>query len=336
MSSFINLYSHRRFILLTITCLNLICAERIKIVMNHLATVERSRPLWPESDRNSISEHGSEQVVNRVIHSNPLFESFGNAKTLRNDNSSRFGKFTQLMFDVESAADAARGGRSIPSCHLVGSRCITYLLEKSRVVKVSEGERTYHIFYQLMGSPDESKESIWKEGLVGTDITDFSYLSSSFGSIDGLASGENWPETVDSLAIFGIYGDIFLDLMRSLCVILQLGNITFDSDIFDGEERSNISSVEALHKLSVLLGVPEADIETAMTKRFMVTRGEEFTISLKANEAKDGCDALAKEIYARVCFVCEMTSTHFFSCEITACWLLPSITSFHDTRCLII
>eukprot|EP00804_Cyclotella_cryptica_P008849 CCRYP_013082-RA/>CCRYP_013082-RA protein AED:0.07 eAED:0.07 QI:484/1/1/1/0.91/0.92/13/136/1750 len=274
--------------------------ETIKIVMNHLATVERSRPLWPESDRCSISEHGSEQVVNRVIHSNPLFESFGNAKTLRNDNSSRFGKFTQLMFDVENAADAARGGRSIPSCHLVGSKCITYLLEKSRVVKVSEGERTYHIFYQLMGAPDEVKDRIWSEGLVGAETSDFSYLSSSSGSIDGLASGENWSETVDSLSIFGIHGDVFLDMMRSLCVILQLGNITFDSDIVDGEERSNISSVEALRKLSVLLGVPEADIETAMTKRFMVTRGEEFTISLKANEAKDGCDALAKEIYARV------------------------------------
>ncbi|KAL7508418.1 hypothetical protein ACHAXN_005483 [Cyclotella atomus] len=274
--------------------------ETIKIVMNHLATVERSRPLWPESDRSNNNEQGSEQVVNRVLHSNPLFESFGNAKTLRNDNSSRFGKFTQLLFDVESAEEAARGGRSVPSCHLVGSKCITYLLEKSRVVKVSDGERTYHIFYQLIGAPDEAKESIWREGLVGAETSDFGYLSSSAGSIDGLASGENWNETVESLGIFGIDGVLFLDLTRSLCVILQLGNITFGSEFVDGEERSHISSTEALQKLSALLGVSEGDIETSMIKRFMVTRSEEFTISLKANEAKDGCDALAKEIYARV------------------------------------
>jgi myosin-5 len=275
--------------------------ETIKIVMNHLATVERSRPLWPESDRSNSNEQGSEQVVNRLLHSNPLFESFGNAKTLRNDNSSRFGKFTQLLFDVESAEEAARGGRSVPSCHLVGSKCITYLLEKSRVVKVSDGERTYHIFYQLIGAPDEAKESIWREGLVGAETSDFGYLSSSAGSIDGLASGENWNETVESLGIFGIDGVLFLDLTRSLCVILQLGNITFGSEFVDGEERSHISSTEALQKLSALLGVSEGDIETSMIKRFMVTRSEEFTISLKANEAKDGCDALAKEIYARVC-----------------------------------
>ena len=63
--------------------------ETIKIVMNHLAKVERSRPLWPESDRTSANKQGAEQVVNRILCSNPLFESFGNAKTLRNDNSSR-------------------------------------------------------------------------------------------------------------------------------------------------------------------------------------------------------------------------------------------------------
>lgn len=274
--------------------------ETIKLVMSHLATVERSRPLWPESDRISVSERGSEQVVNRVLHSNPLFESFGNSKTLRNDNSSRFGKFTQLLFDAESAEEAARNGRTIPSCHLVGSKCITYLLEKSRVVKVSEGERTYHIFYQLIGAPAETKHKIWPDGLIGAEATDFAYLSSSAGIIDGIASGENWAETVESLAIFGIDGDLFLDLMRSLCVILQLGNITFESEFVDGEERSHISSTDALNNLSALLGVSEAEIETSMIKRFMVTRGEEFTISLKANEAKDGCDALAKEIYSRV------------------------------------
>ncbi|KAL7470374.1 hypothetical protein ACHAXS_010605 [Conticribra weissflogii] len=273
--------------------------ETIKIVMNHLATVERSRPNWPESDRDMGSEHGSD-TVNRVLRANPVFEAFGNAKTLRNDNSSRFGKFTQLQFDVEDRSYANLNGRAIPSCLLAGSKCITYLLEKSRVVSVSQGERTYHIFYQLLEAPDEIKKEIWEEGLVGASTADFNYLSSSLAQEHGFDSGEEWIETVDALSTFGIKGEAFFHVMRSLCVILQLGNLTFEPEVVDGEERSSISSIEALEKLSSLMGVPESEIETAMTKRFMITRGEEFTISLKDSEARDGCDALAKEIYARV------------------------------------
>jgi myosin heavy subunit len=84
--------------------------------------------------------------------------------------------------------------------------------------------------------------------------------------------------------------------MRSLCVILQLGNITFGAEMHDGAERSIITSVDELDKLSSLMGVSKSEIETALTKRFMNTRGEEFTIFLKPNEARDGCDALAKEV----------------------------------------
>ena len=285
--------------------------ETIKIVMNHLATVERSRPSWTESDGDTGREHGSE-TVHRILTANPLFEAFGNAKTLRNDNSSRFGKFTQLQFHIENAADAVRAGRVVPSCLLAGSKCVTYLLEKSRVVSVSEGERTYHIFYQLIGAPDDAKRVIWKDGLIGVGTPDFAYLSGTPPeSVDGLSSGDNWHETVDALSIFGIEGDLFLNLMRSLCVVLQLGNLSFDTDMVDGEERSNISSIEALEKLSNLMGVSEAEIETAMTKRFMITRGEEFTISLKPSEARDGCDALAKEVYARLFnFLVEKINEH--------------------------
>ena len=276
--------------------------ETIKLVMNHLAIVERSRPSWPKSDREVANDHGSD-TVNRILRANPLFEAFGNAKTLRNDNSSRFGKFVQLQFDIETAAEAESGGRVVPSCHLAGSKCITYLLEKSRVVSVNEGERTFHVFYQLLGAPEDDKRKIWEDGLIGASASDFSYLSNaSPDSIDGLASPENWPDTVAALSVFGINGGMFVNVMRSLCVILQLGNIRFDVETFDGEERAIIPSVEELETLSSLLGVSKADIETALTKRFMTTRGEEFTIMLKPNEARDGCDALAKEVSKFIIF----------------------------------
>ena len=94
--------------------------ETTKIVMNHLATIAGGR---------------GDGAISRVIEVNPLLESFGNATTVRNDNSSRFGKFTQMQFDKKG--------------NLIGARCDTYLLEKSRVVSIEKYERNYHIFYQV-------------------------------------------------------------------------------------------------------------------------------------------------------------------------------------------
>merc|ERR1712232_1050546 len=90
-------------------------------------------------------------IVQRVLDSNPLLEAFGNATTLRNDNSSRFGKYLQLQYDVNSVSNAI----------LAGSKCEVYLLEKSRVTHHQDSERTYHIFYQLLAAPEELKIAIW-------------------------------------------------------------------------------------------------------------------------------------------------------------------------------
>ena len=99
--------------------------EATKQVLSFLAEVAGSRT----------------NVEQKILNANPVLEAFGNAKTVRNDNSSRFGKFTQLQFDTGGAS-------GLPQ--LVGSRCETYLLEKSRVVSITNPERNYHIFYQLL------------------------------------------------------------------------------------------------------------------------------------------------------------------------------------------
>ena len=112
--------------------------ETVKIVMSHIARIPQTRPIEAES---SSSSKTSSRVVTRVCESAPIFEAFGNAKTLRNDNSSRFGRFIQLQFEIEK-----RAGSDVRYAGLVGSRCTSYLLEKSRVVSHSPGERTYHIF----------------------------------------------------------------------------------------------------------------------------------------------------------------------------------------------
>ena len=128
------------------------------------------------NNNNTNKEGDSDHIVQRVLDSNPLLEAFGNAKTVRNDNSSRFGKYIQLQFDGTNPELAQyTSGQSVPVAHLVGSKCEVYLLEKSRVISHAEGERTFHIFYQLLAAPEEQKNNIWN-GLADTDNESFEYV----------------------------------------------------------------------------------------------------------------------------------------------------------------
>ena len=134
--------------------------ETVKICMNHIATVQQ--------DPNNKLQ-GMSPVVQRILDSNPLLEAFGNAKTRRNDNSSRFGKYIVLQFEH------MRGSGSKPRAALAGSTCEVYLLEKSRVVYHDSVERTYHIFYQLLCAPEAEKAKIWGK-LKGTTCDSFAYV----------------------------------------------------------------------------------------------------------------------------------------------------------------
>ena len=215
--------------------------------------------------------------MERVLDSNPLLEAFGNAKTVRNDNSSRFGKFIQLQFDTEDPMMAAYSGKSLPSAILAGSKCETYLLEKSRVVSHEEEERTYHIFYQLLAAPDEQKRKIWS-GLGSTNNESFVYVGESdTNTIEGKTDTQRFQLTLDALAIVGVKGDILRDLMRAICIVLQLGNLVFEPDP-QNEENAIITSSEELTDLADLLGVDEETVMKSLTERTINTRNEVFKV----------------------------------------------------------
>ena len=325
--------------------------ETVKIVMSHLATLEQTRPdpnsgssnrstasvssrqsrrqqsqpqQQQQSSSSSSSSSESVNIVTRVLESSPVFEAFGNAKTLRNDNSSRFGKFTQLQFRVESKEEAQSNHRNIPLCNLAGSVCITYLLEKSRVVSHSSGERTYHIFYQLLSAPDVLKRKLWKH-LDGTTAASFRYTVSghSNSGTDGRRNsklsndGDNhshyhhsssesdaelWPRTLDALEVFQFQGDRLTTLLRALCVVLQLGNLVFEEDPTSEVEEGGtvIATRDELAKLEDIIGIDGDVLERAMTNRILKTGYDEVRVQLRPSVAKESCDALAKEIYARI------------------------------------
>ena len=261
--------------------------ETVKILMSHLASVQSSN-----------SNATTSAIVERVLDSNPLLEAFGNAKTVRNDNSSRFGKFIQLQFDTEDPTMAAYAGKSLPSAILAGSKCETYLLEKSRVVSHEEEERTYHIFYQLLAAPEEQKKEIWS-GLENTSNDSFVYVGESdTNTIEGKTDTQRFQLTVDALSIIGVKDDKLRDLMRAICIVLQLGNLMFEPDP-ENEEKTIISSTDELTALAELLGVEEEVVKKSLTERTVNARNETFKIPLNVAKAQDTRDAFAKEIYSK-------------------------------------
>ena len=263
--------------------------ETVKICMNHIARVQRG-----PSVKAGESDSGSDAIVQRVVDSNPLLESFGNAKTRRNDNSSRFGKYIQLQFDRQDAI-----GTQIPHCKIAGSKCEVYLLEKSRIVAHDESEKTYHIFYQIIGAKDEDKVKIWP-GLKGTKNTSFKYVGhTDTTTYEGKSDGDHFYATKAGLEKVHVKEEKFLVLCQAITCVLQLGNITFGP--FQGDsERSTVTSAKEFEGLSELMGIPANELELSLTERTMTTRGEVFKVPLKQDGAKDSCDAFAKEIYSKV------------------------------------
>ncbi|CAI5747375.1 unnamed protein product [Peronospora destructor] len=239
--------------------------ETTKIVMNHLASVAGGR---------------KDKTIAKVIDVNPLLESFGNAKTTRNDNSSRFGKFTQLQFD-------SRG-------KLIGAKCETYLLEKSRVVSIAEGERNYHIFYQLLAGLSSQER---KEFGLDPDCK-YRYAGSlAEMQIPGLDDSKWFASTKKSLSTIGLDAVAQKTLFKILAGVLLLGEVTFDKS---GESGSRISSGSALSQVAKMFGLPTTRIEEALCNRTVITRNDSVTVPLASIEAAENRDALAKTIYSKM------------------------------------
>ncbi|GAX24125.1 hypothetical protein FisN_9Hh378 [Fistulifera solaris] len=263
--------------------------ETVKICMNHMASVQKG----PTGEKGG---DGLNEVVKRVVESNPLLEAFGNAKTRRNDNSSRFGKYIMLQFDRD--ANVAPGQR-VPHCKIAGSKCEVYLLEKSRIMTHDESERTYHIFYQMIAAKEADKVKIWK-GLKGTTNASFKVIGhTDTTSIEGKSDGDHFYETVEGLAKVGVTGDSLMTLWRAIACVLQLGNITFGPPGGD-TEKSCVTSKSEFDSLAELIGINPTELEKALVERTMNARGEVFKVPLKPDAAKDSCEAFGKEIYSKI------------------------------------
>ncbi|XXG90609.1 hypothetical protein AAC387_Pa12g2336 [Persea americana] len=222
-------------------------------------------------------------VEQQVLESNPVLEAFGNAKTVRNNNSSRFGKFVEIQFDQR--------GR------ISGAAIRTYLLERSRICQVSNPERNYHCFYMLCAAPQEDVERYKLE-----NPRRFHYLNqSNCYELDGVDDSEEYLATRKAMDVVGISGDEQESVFRVVASILHLGNIEFKKGKeIDSSEPKDENSWFHLRTAAELLMCDVKALEDSLCKRVIVTRGETITKSLDPESAVLSRDTLAKIVYSRL------------------------------------
>lgn len=221
----------------------------------------------------------------QVLDANPLLEAFGNAKTLKNDNSSRFGKLIEVSFKKEAGRHS----------YIVGCKITNYLLERSRVVRPPSGERNYHIFYQLLRGVTEEL----RERLALSDPEDYFFLSQSGCThIGGVDDKEKFQETQHCMETIGITQEEQNHIFTVLSAVLHLGNIEF---VDTAEEKIiEIVNPSTVTLVCHFLGVEQSHFEDSCRVKQRIVGGEIIQTPLSAEEAKDRRDALAKALYSKL------------------------------------
>ncbi|KAJ1429887.1 P-loop containing nucleoside triphosphate hydrolase protein [Ochromonadaceae sp. CCMP2298] len=228
----------------------------------------------------------------KILRASPVLEAWGNAKTLRNNNSSRFGKFIEVWFDATS---------------ITGSANTTYLLEKSRVVFQQRGERNYHAFYQLIRG---ASEDLLRE-LELTDISarpeTANFINQGCIAIDEVDDAADFQETSGAFGLIGFSPEEQLALQAVLAGLLHIGNVQFQENPADSESSVvTPDSAGHLGRCGRRLGVAAESLATALTYKQIRSGGGGRRVSVSyANcspaAAADNRNSLAKEVYRR-CF----------------------------------
>ncbi|WEW59305.1 class II myosin [Emydomyces testavorans] len=244
--------------------------EAAKRLMQYIANVS--------GGTDSSIQHTKEMV----LATNPLLESFGNAKTLRNNNSSRFGKYLELQFNSVGEP--------------VGATITNYLLEKSRVVGQIKNERNFHIFYQFTkAAPQSYRDSF---GIQQPQSYVYTSRSQCF-DVAGIDDAADFNDTLEAMRIIGLPQAEQDNIFRILSAILWLGNMQFAED---DHSNASITDQSIIDFVAYLLEVESERVKKALTQRIVETarggrRGSVYEVPLNTVQATAVRDALAKALY---------------------------------------
>uniref|UniRef100_A0A8C5FFX6 Myosin-9 n=1 Tax=Gadus morhua TaxID=8049 RepID=A0A8C5FFX6_GADMO len=244
--------------------------ENTKKVIQYLAHVASSFK----------SKRDQGELEKQLLRANPILEAFGNAKTVKNDNSSRFGKFIRINFDVNG--------------YIVGANIETYLLEKSRAIRQAKEERSFHIFYYMLtGAGDKLRTELCLE-----DYSKYRFLSNGNSTIPGQQDQDLFNETMEAFEIMSVPEEERTGLMKVISAVLQLGNMSFKKERHS--DQASMPDDTAAQKVCHLLGMNVTDFTRAiLSPRIKV--GRDYVQKAQTQEqAEFAVEALAKASYERM------------------------------------
>uniref|UniRef100_A0A8D3B4S5 Myosin, heavy chain 10, non-muscle n=1 Tax=Scophthalmus maximus TaxID=52904 RepID=A0A8D3B4S5_SCOMX len=254
--------------------------ENTKKVIQYLAHVASSHKGRKDHNIPVMHHQNPGELERQLLQANPILESFGNAKTVKNDNSSRFGKFIRINFDVTG--------------YIVGANIETYLLEKSRAIRQAKDERTFHIFYQLLaGAGEHLRSDLLLEG-----FNNYRFLSNGNVTIPGQQDKDNFHESMEAMHIMSFGHEEILAMLKVVSSVLQFGNIVFKKE--RNTDQASMPDNTAAQKLCHLLGLNVMEFTRAiLSPRIKV--GRDYVQKAQTKEQADfAVEALAKATYERL------------------------------------
>ncbi|XP_069839791.1 myosin-11 isoform X3 [Dendropsophus ebraccatus] len=254
--------------------------ENTKKVIQYLAVVASSHKGKKDTTITQGPSFAYGELEKQLLQANPILEAFGNAKTVKNDNSSRFGKFIRINFDV--------------SGYIVGANIETYLLEKSRAIRQAKDERTFHIFYYLL----QGSKPAWKEELLLEGFSNYTFFSHGYVPIPSQDDADMFQETLEAMEIMGFNEEEQLSMMKVVSSVLQLGNIVFKKE--RNTDQASMPDDTAAQKCCHLMGINVTDFtRSILTPRIKV--GRDLVQKAQTKEQADfAIEALAKATYERL------------------------------------